>query len=349
MSRGLPRVVKSLLNKARESAILAVETYNRPGAVFRSRAYVVLMHIAWTSLLLAIFHRGDVKPYRKKGSRRYEKVDGERVAWDLTECVRQYWKGRDDAVAQNLRFFIGLRNRIEHRDLPELDIEIFGECQALLFNFEQMIEKEFGSKYALNDSLAISLQFSRIRQGNRDQSIREIMKPVSSSVVHDFIQKFRSALSDEVFADMAYSYRVFLLPKIVSHRSRDSVAIEWVCYDPSDPEDMARYEKITALVKEKHVEVLNPGRLRPSDVVRKVAESLGPQKKFTVWHHTRCWRHFQVRPPADSSTPAHCVTEFCQYDEAHKDYVYTEKWVEFLIEQLKDDEKCHQILIEGDS
>jgi len=41
--KGLPYEVKALLQKARDSAILAVETYNHPTAVFRSAAYVVLM------------------------------------------------------------------------------------------------------------------------------------------------------------------------------------------------------------------------------------------------------------------------------------------------------------------
>jgi len=343
MPRGLPRTVKSLLNKARESAILAVETYNRPGTVFRSRAYIVLMQIAWTSLFLAIFHRQGMKPYyRKKNSSRFEKVDGERRAWDLVDCIRQYWKGQDNAVAQNLRFFIGLRNKIEHRDLPELDIEVFGECQSLLFNFEEIIEKEFGAKHALNESLAISLQFSRMRQADKNRSIREMMKPVDGDVA-DFIQRFRSALSDYIFGDMAYSYRVFLLPNIGSHRSRDSVAIEFVPYDPSNPEQVEKYEKMTALIKEKHVPVVNFGKFRPSDVAKMVAKAIAPQKKFNVGHHTECWRYFKVRPPANSNNPAQCKTAFCQYDQVHKDYVYTEKWVQFLIDQLKDNAQYQKI------
>jgi len=38
--------IKDHLEKARESALLAVETHNRPTAVFRSGAYIVLMNIA---------------------------------------------------------------------------------------------------------------------------------------------------------------------------------------------------------------------------------------------------------------------------------------------------------------
>ena len=55
--KGLPYEVKTLIQKARESALLAVETYNRPTANFRSGAYVLLMTVAWTSFFHAIFFR----------------------------------------------------------------------------------------------------------------------------------------------------------------------------------------------------------------------------------------------------------------------------------------------------
>ena len=346
MPRGLPRIVKSLLDKAREAALLAVETYNRPGTVFRSRAYIVLMQIAWTSLFLAIFHRQKIKPYYRdtKNPRRFERIDDEPKPWDLSECIRQYWKGSDNAVAQNLRFFIKLRNKIEHRYLPELDIETFGECQALLFNFEEMIEEEFGAKYALNESLAISLQFSRMRQAEKDKSIRQLMRPLADDVTN-FIQRFRSALSDDVAGDMDYSYKVFLLPNIGSDRSRDSLAVEFIPYDPNDPEQVEKYGKMTALVKEKHIPVANLDKFKPSNVAEQVWKTLGlSREEFNVSHHTKCWRYYNVRPSKGSSNPAQCKTEFCQYDELHEDYAYTKKWVEFLIAELQDNEKYRTIL-----
>ncbi|MFQ5799931.1 MAG: DUF3644 domain-containing protein [Bacteroidota bacterium] len=134
--KGLPYEVKALLQKARDSAILAVETYNRPTAAFRSGAYVVLMIIAWTSLFQAIFLRRNTKPYyRKPGSRRYQRIDGDFKRWEVAECLRQYYQNDNHAVRKNLEFFIALRNKSEHRSLPQLDTEIFGECQAMLMNF----------------------------------------------------------------------------------------------------------------------------------------------------------------------------------------------------------------------
>ena len=46
--KGPPLEVKALLAKARESAALTVETYNRTSTSFPSGAYIDLMMIAWT-------------------------------------------------------------------------------------------------------------------------------------------------------------------------------------------------------------------------------------------------------------------------------------------------------------
>ena len=74
MSRGLPYNVKQCLEKSRDSALLAIETYNKPAVKFRSGGYIVLMVISWTSLFHAIFFRNKIKPYyRVKDSNRFEK------------------------------------------------------------------------------------------------------------------------------------------------------------------------------------------------------------------------------------------------------------------------------------
>ena len=78
-----------------------------------------------------IFLRKRIKPfYKKKGSTsRYEKVDGDYKTWDLTECLRQYYKEQSTAPRKNLEFFIALRNKIEHRFLPDLDVEILANAK----------------------------------------------------------------------------------------------------------------------------------------------------------------------------------------------------------------------------
>lgn len=158
---------KTILKSALDAALLAVEVYNKPRTTFRSEAYIALIVIAWTRLFHAYFNAtiGDKYYYRKSGSIRYKKIDGERKAWELTTCIKEYGK-LSEPVKKNLEFFIKLRNKIEHRHITkkEVDVLIFGECQALLFNFENIVILLFGENYALHESLVYSLQFSHLRK-----------------------------------------------------------------------------------------------------------------------------------------------------------------------------------------
>src|SRR5580658_6787447 len=112
----LKKEVATHLEKARDSALLAVETYNRPRTSFRSGGYIVMMCIAWTALFHAIFFNRKRKPfYRKRINRRhFEMVDGDKKAWELSQCLTEFWGAEHPAVRTNLEFFVKLRNKIEH-------------------------------------------------------------------------------------------------------------------------------------------------------------------------------------------------------------------------------------------
>ncbi len=343
--RGLPLEVKGCLTKARESALLAVETYNRPGTVFRSGGFIVFMVIAWTALFHSIFLRAGTKPFyyvTKKGRYvRYEKLDGENKAWELAECVRQFYKDKNPAERKNLEFFIGLRNKIEHRNMPQLDDQIFGECQALLLNFEALLEKEYSDRYSLNESLAVSLQFSTITPQGKARAIRQLQTKTYRSV-QEYVRRFRSSLSAEIERSMEYSYKVFLVPKTGNHANSSDLAVEFINVNSLDEAARQAIERAISLLKTRETEVANPGKMKPGDVAQKVQEHLGVH--FGTNDHTRCWKHFGVRPPTTSNDPTRCEVQYCHYDVPHKDYVYTDEWVERLTKTLSDPKKYKEIL-----
>lgn len=332
--RGLSYEVRALVQKARESAVLGVETYNRPTATFRSGAYIVLMVIAWTALFHAVFLRKRIKPfYRKRNSPRYEKIDGEPKRWELKECLQQYYKGDNPAGRKNLEFVIGLRNKIEHCSLSQLDPEVFGECQAMLLNFEALLVSEFGDRYAIRGSLTFALQFSKIApRGQSTQAGRSQTKAFKA--VRQYVDAFRSALSTEVQSDLAYSFKVYLVPKIGSHASKDAIAVEWIKYDPSKAEEMKQYEKVVAMIKPREIQVANLGLLKATQVANEVGRGLGT--RFTTYDHKLCYEHFHVRPPRGAAEPSACNVQFCVYDDLHRDYCYKPEWVKFLTEKLAD-------------
>jgi len=96
-----------LLEKSRDSALLAVEIYNKPRTAFRSNGYIVLMSIAWTSLLHAIFEKRSVNYFYKKNKVRYKMIDGERKAWDLAKSVKNYFI---DTIVRNEKILSFLLN-----------------------------------------------------------------------------------------------------------------------------------------------------------------------------------------------------------------------------------------------
>jgi hypothetical protein len=254
----LSNEVRIHLEKAMDSALLAVETYNRPGTKFRSGGFIVMMCIAWTALFHAIYFKRKTKPfYRKKENRRhFEIVDGDKKAWELSTCINKFWPASSSSPRANLEFFVGLRNKIEHRSMPALDISIFGECQALLFNFEDLLVTEFGSKHALGESLSLALQFSCMRNGNQEAAIRKLHKSLAQNI-RQYVDTFRSTLSANVLGDLKFSYNVFLVPKPANHEKTADFAIEFVKFDPTKPEEMERYERIVSLIKPTGTVALN--------------------------------------------------------------------------------------------
>ena len=61
--------------------------------------------------------------YHKKKNGRYEIVDGERKAWDLSTCIKKYGN-LSDPVYKNLDLFIKLRNKIEHRHVDSHTVDV---------------------------------------------------------------------------------------------------------------------------------------------------------------------------------------------------------------------------------
>lgn len=345
MKSRLTKKAREHLGKARESCLAAVAAYNNPTAEFRSGTYVVLIIIAWTSLLHAVFYQQRVKPWHilsgtGKGIR-YKKFGSDYWYWNLRECLHKYYGSNSNALEANLRFLIGLRDGIEHRNMPELDHEVFGECQAALLNFERLLVKEFGERQALNISLAFSLQFSGIVPEQRRTALEALRRSGIDSVVN-YIRQFRNELALEIVNDQQFAFKVFLVPQLANHRSIDTLAIEWLPLDESNPAALEAVDQAIVLMKQRHVPVRNPGNLLAGRVVDTVDERI--PWRFRQYEHTQCWKHFSVRPPAQTSDPGNCHSQYCQWDTAFRRYVYTELWVEKLVEELTDPEHFQQIV-----
>ena len=328
-------LVKQHLVKARDAALAAVDNYNRLGISFRTRTFVLLMTVAWTSYFHAVFYDRKVKPwYVRSGSgkgTRYDRLDGDPKHWELSKCVKEYFGNQHPPSRMDIEFFLGLRNKIEHRYYPELDPALYGECQAMLMNFEDLLVKEFGTDMALLDQVGVALQFSALRPQQQEEALRRLQS-AGLDDIRNYIQTFRAGLPPEVLDSSQFSLRVFLIPKLENNPNVADLSVEFVPYDPSSPTEMEDLQRVTALIREKKVPVAGKDLLKPKAVVARVQEGLS--FKFTMDTHTRCWKHYEVRPPRGSENPENTRADFCIYDEFAQDYGYTEAWVKYLCRKL---------------
>jgi len=337
MSKSLPQTVKDSLEKSRAAAIAAVDAYNRPGPRFRTAQYLILITVAWTALFHAIFYSRGRRPwYRSRGASagtgtRYQKIDGEPRHWDLAECIRQYYSDKNPPERKNLEFLLGLRNKIEHRHLPDLDPALFGECQAALLNMEALLVQEFGPKYALAEQLAVSLQFTQIIPEEKARAAK-VLASSAAKGVKEYVERFRGALPGPLLNSMKYSFSVFLVPRVANRESVADVAVQFIPADEASEEALTRLEKLNVLIREKQIPISNLGLFKPGEVVDKMGSRL--PHKVTMSTHTAAWKHFAVRPPGDAAHPERTTPEYCHYDAVHRDYVYTPAWVEKLVREL---------------
>lgn len=340
MSRGLPVLVKENLEKCQSTAIAAVEVYNKPGPRFRTAHYIVLIIMSWTALFHALFYKRRQNPWYQKGGR-YIKVDGDNKHWELSECLVQFYGGNHPPARKNLEFLIGLRNKIEHRNLPELDAGLYGECQAALLNLEDFVCTEFGAKYAMACQLAISLQFTSLMPEAKKEAAKVLASKGAKSI-REYVENFRGKLPSSTLNSTKYSFNVYLVPKVTNRKNFADAVIEFIKVDEASQEEVERLEKLNILIKEKNVPISNLGLHKPTEVVKKVNQSI--PFVFNMSHHTSAWKHFKIRPQSKAKKPEQTIAELCIYDSAHADYLYADAWVAKLIKELSVEPEYRKII-----
>lgn len=334
----LPEPVEELVVKARDSAILAIDIYNRPVVSFRSQGYIIMMIIAWTALFQAIYENEGIDYFYKTNDGSNKMIDGDKKAWELDSCLDKCGNIISSAAKKNLRLFILLRNKIEHRYVPAFDFDVFGECQAMLLNFESLITEKFGAYYALNNSLSLPLQVSSFRCNAQAEALKRIQSQHYSEL-KQYVEAYRDSLEDNIYSNNQYSFRVFLIPQAGNHCSSSDCAVEFVKYDPNNLEEFERLKKDIALIREKRIPVANQGKYKPKMVCDNLSVRLG--RHISISLHTSAWKAYNVRKQGKQADS--CNVKYCQFDEAHSDYVYTQEWIDFLYNKFTDPNELDRV------
>lgn len=324
-----------MVDASMDEAALAVRLYNDPAENRSFEGFVVHMHLAWLYLIHAELTRDgvDFRYRRRDNPRLLERVDGEPKRWELGRCVQERWPDGRDPVRANLGFFIGLRNKIEHRYARQqeaLAAAVGGQAQAHLLNYEEELVGQFGG----TASLATRLRFpvfigSFTHEG--EQSLRRLRQQLPAAL-RNFIAGYEAGLTPATSSDPRYELRLRVLQELAP-KDPDAMAIQYTRYDDLTEEQRQTVEAIgtkgLVVVREQQRGVVGHGLKKPTQVAKAV--EAGIPFLFTMGHFKKAWKALKVRPPTGSENPQRTVEQYCVYDERHNDYGYTDAYIRKLI------------------
>ncbi len=335
---------KELLKKSKESVLSAVQIYNNPLSKFRTESYIVHMMIAWNSLLQATFLNKGQEIYEKDRTGHYIVIEDRKKTISTEKLMSQYFTDNRDPVYLNLDFIIKLRNEIEHAvyvDIEKVGIDLFGECQSLLLNYEETLIREFGEGEMIQNKIGLSIQFSKQLSPEQLATQIEPMKSYNLNI-KKFIEAYRDGISTDIYNDDRYRLSIYMVPKVSNNKHKNDIPVIFDRNVKIDVDEIKSGKVGFMTVKYESVKV--PSRdffkLKPSDVVRLVKEQTG-RTNFTITQHIKCWVKYEARPRGKDPS---IQNDWCMFDEAHGDYVYSQKWVDFLADKFQYDDEYNAII-----
>ena len=296
------------LVRAREAMLLAVSVFNSPVLSFKSELFCILSNIAWTYMFHEHYTRKNVKIVKDNG-----------FSLALSEMISREDCPISSGTKLNLEDMKTLRDKVEHSLLERSD-QLWGNLfQANCLNFDRVLCQLFGTKLSLQNELSFSLQFSK---ANLEQ-LKEIGKHDVPTGIAALNKEMLQNKTQDQLDDLDYQFSVIY--SIVS-ASKSKAHIQFANPESEEGQDIAN-----VLVKHKAGDDLYPHKA--TVVANLVRTAIG--KPFPVDANTQAWKKHNVRPAGGQPDPAKTNGIYCMYHKAHKDYTYSDAWVDLLVAENK--------------
>ncbi len=327
-----------MLQESRRQACVGIDFYNRAGDERSYLDFVVHMHLAWQYLLQAECERqGQDYRYRDAKGRVQKTKDGDKKTWDLARCLTWRYPTDTDPARVNVEFFIGLRNKIEHRFQDSLMMATAGQAHAYVINYEAELVGTFGADHSLSEVLRFPVFVQNLSPGGVKEQLA--LRRKLPAGVQSFITSFETRLDKRVRESDRYDYRILLVP-VKGPKSDADLAVSFIKAEELTEEKRAQMERDgkvgTALLVEKHRDVLHSDELAPADAVALI-EPESPFE-FRMWEFTQLVKHHKIKP-SKGQAPEKTDRRFCLYDKPWKKYLYTQAFVKRCIEDVSTRER----------
>jgi hypothetical protein len=324
--------------ESQRHALKALDEWNCSSGDYSD--FLTHMHKAWHYLLHAEFHKAEIDyHYLDSKTGRHQMIDGEPKAWDLEKCLKERFPNSGDTVRLNAELFVALRNKVEHRYEHNLRIVTGGRAQAYVINYEQEMTAHFGAGYSLADRLRFPLSV-QVLTADGYEEMRKAAKGLPRKT-RDLVARYEAGIDLSVLDDPRYDYRVRLVP-ITGSKTDADLAVNFVKLDDLT-EDERRImveagRKGAVITRDRHVEVADLNRMRPTQVAARVEEQL-PFRFSASREHAEMWKRLGIRPVKGSGNPYGTVARYCSYNEAFDQYVYTQAWIRKILKEIGTVEK----------
>ncbi|RVN04014.1 DUF3644 domain-containing protein [Sinorhizobium meliloti] len=305
---GLNPYYHERLVRAREAMILAVTLFNNGAYRFKTEVFAVLANIAWTYLMHDYYERLKGIPI----------LNADGTTFSLSYMLSRKDCPLSKGVKQNLESLKLIRDEVEHRLFGRSDGNWLTLFQACCLNFDKSLVGFHGERVSLRHNLSIALQFGKMAL--------EQVAQLHQYDIPDNIKALDAALNagktEEELNDIEYQFKVVYT---FDSASKGQAHIHFVHPDSEEGKTIHN-----VLQKFKVADELYP--FKPGDVVAAVKKA---GKIFTMADHTRAWQKYKIRPTNNASSKDKTDRTYCIYHQAHRDYTYSQKWVDKLIAEAK--------------
>lgn len=306
---GLNDIDHERMVRAREAMMMAVHIFNSPQLRFRTELFVVLANIAWTYLMHE-FHE------RKLGES-ITRTDGGTVS--LYDLLGRSSCPLSKNTRKNLLAIKEIRDAVEHKGFGKSDPKWLGLFQACCVNFENALCDLWSKDLSLQAHLGFALQFARM---SVDQ-VSETQDLAIPAAIQSLDLRLNGDFDDSDAAGAEYKFQVVYT---LDGSSKSGAHIRFI-----SPESAEGKEIHNVLVKTKAADEAYPHH--PNDVVALVRRKA---PTFTTHCHQLAWKRHSARPRSGAKKPEATNKKYCLYHSAHRDYTYSQAWVDFLITTYSD-------------
>jgi len=289
--------------------ILAVQIFNSPSICFKAEVFTVLSNIAWTYLCHERLTQLKKKIATKEGR-----------TLSLSEMWAKPELKLSPAIRANLSDIKELRDLSEHETLRRADHLWLGLFQANCLNFDTVITDWFGKELSLKEELSFSLQFSK--------ADLEQLSTLNEFDVPEKIRAFNASLRAkhplEILDNADYEFTVFYT---LTGGSKSKSHIRFLSPETEEGKCISN-----VLIKLRPADDMYPFRAK---AVAKEVQKLS-KTKFSIYDHTQAVSRHKIRPPNGQPDEKKTNSRYCIYHKAHKDYTYSQEWINVLVSEIKD-------------